>query len=147
MKDRFRRFAHAAADAVGHPTTFVVAISAVVVWAIAGPFFHFSDTWQLVINTATTVVTFVVVFLVQSTQNRDAQAIHLKLDELIRANTRARNVLLGLEYRSDDELKQLETEFESLHQRVVGERQKRASGVPSPRKRSHESPESRHAKM
>lgn len=146
MQDRFRRFAHATADAVGRPTTFVVAVSAVALWATAGPFFHFSDTWQLVINTATTVVTFLVVFLVQNTQNRDAQAIHLKLDELIRVNTRARNVLLGLEYRSDEELHELEAEFESLRDRIVNERRKRTSGRPSTGPRSREIPDSHHAK-
>ncbi|WP_146648595.1 low affinity iron permease family protein [Labilithrix luteola] len=144
MKDRFGRLVHATADAVGRPTTFIVAVSAIAVWAIAGPFLRFSNTWQLVINTATTVVTFLVVFLVHKTQNRDAQAIHLKLDELIRANTRARYGLLGLEYRSDQELVQLEAEFEALRDRVIGERQKRSRGPASPRMRPREKSEGDH---
>jgi low affinity Fe/Cu permease len=88
------------------------------VWASTGPLFHFSDTWQLVVNTATTIVTFLMVFLIQNTQNRDAHAIHLKLDELIRASVGARNSLLALESMSDDDLLALQGEFERLRDRL-----------------------------
>src|SRR5271165_6448590 len=108
----FRKLAHATAEIVGNSKTFFLAAAIVVVWACTGPLFHFSDTWQLVINTGTTIVTFLMVFLIQNTQNRDAHAVHLKLDELIRANKGARNALLGLETLSDDDLGRLQREFE-----------------------------------
>ena len=104
---------------VGGPAAFIVAIVVVATWLLSGPFFHYSDTWQLVINTGTTIVTFLMVFLIQNTQNRDAHAIHLKLDELIRANKNARNKLLALEEMSDEELKALQCEFEELRDKVV----------------------------
>jgi low affinity Fe/Cu permease len=125
MHERFRHFAQHTAEAVGKPATFLIAVMVVVFWAASGPIFHFSDTWQLVINTSTTIVTFLMVFLIQNTQNRDAQAIHLKLDELIRATDRARTGLVGLEFRSEDELKSLERQFERLHKHVRRERRKR----------------------
>jgi len=90
----------------------------VLVWAVTGPLFHYSDTWQLVINTGTTVVTFLMVFLIQATQNRDAQAIQLKLDELIRANRDARNTLAGIESCTDEELQHLQSEFAKLRERA-----------------------------
>jgi low affinity Fe/Cu permease len=93
----------------------MLAAAVVVVWAFTGPLFGYSDTWQLVINTGTTIVTFLMVFLIQNTQNRDAKAIHLKLDELIRAGVHARNELVELELLSDEELEQLQTEFHALH--------------------------------
>jgi low affinity Fe/Cu permease len=102
---------------MGSPISFGLSLLVVVLWAIAGPLFHFSDSWQLVINTGTTVVTFLMVFLIQATQNRDAQAVHLKLDELIRANRNARNLLAGIEFCSDEELKQLQAEFEKIRER------------------------------
>jgi low affinity Fe/Cu permease len=117
-EEHFRKFAHKAADLVGRSRTFGVAVAVVLAWAISGPYFHFSDTWQLIINTGTTVVTFLMVFLIQNTQNRDAQALHLKLDELIRANRNARNGLLGLESRSDEDLQRLQAEFEALRDHV-----------------------------
>jgi low affinity Fe/Cu permease len=89
---------------VGSSWSFIFALSIIIIWMITGPIFHFSDTWQLVINTGTTIVTFLIVFLIQNTQNRDSQAIHLKLDELIRALTDARNDLVDLEDSSDEEL-------------------------------------------
>ncbi len=122
MHEWFRRFAHRTAEIVGHAHAFIVAVSVVVLWALAGPLFRFSDSWQLAINTGTTIVTFLMVFLIQNTQNRDAHAVHLKLDELIRASRAARNSLLGLESMSDDELSALEREFEELRNRVVGAR-------------------------
>jgi low affinity Fe/Cu permease len=115
----FRRFAHATAEAVGRSHAFAMALAVVVAWAVTGPLFHYSDTWQLVINTGTTIVTFLMVFLIQNTQNRDAHAVHLKLDELIRANVHARNSLLALEDMSDDELARLQGEFEELRDRVA----------------------------
>jgi low affinity Fe/Cu permease len=100
---------------LGTAWAFAFAFLIIVVWALTGPIFHFSDTWQLIINTGTTIVTFLMVFLIQNTQNRDAKAVHLKLDELIRAIEGARNRLVDLEELSDDELKKLEHEFKRLH--------------------------------
>ncbi len=119
MNEPFRKFAHASAEAVGSPRAFQAALALILLWGLTGPVFHFSDTWQLVINTTTTIVTFLMVFLIQNTQNRDAHAIHLKLDELIRANKNARNKLLALEDMSDEELKTLQSEFETLRDKVV----------------------------
>jgi low affinity Fe/Cu permease len=99
---------------LGSAWAFCGAVLVIVVWLVTGPTFHFSDTWQLIINTATTVITFLMVFLIQNTQNRDAKAMHLKLDELIRAVTGARNQLVDLENLSDDELKNLEAQFQRL---------------------------------
>jgi low affinity Fe/Cu permease len=118
----FRKFAQRTAEMVGHSQAFFVAASVVAIWAITGPIFHFSDTWQLVINTGTTVVTFLMVFLIQNTQNRDAHAVHLKLDELIRANKHARNALLALEGMSDEDLAKLQCEFEELRDAVAQRR-------------------------
>jgi low affinity Fe/Cu permease len=114
----FRRFAHATANAMGTSWAFMVALVIILVWAITGPIFRFSDTWQLVINTGTTIITFLMVFLIQNTQNRDARAMHLKLDELIRAVHGARNKLVDLEDLSDDELDRLEKEFKRLRNDV-----------------------------
>jgi low affinity Fe/Cu permease len=100
---------------------FVVAILIIAVWGLTGPTFHFSDTWQLIINTGTTIVTFLMVFLIQNTQNRDAKAMHLKLDELIRAVQGARNRLVDLEKLSDDELKKLEEQFTRLRQKETAQ--------------------------
>jgi low affinity Fe/Cu permease len=115
--DRFRRFSGATSAAMGRPWAFLTAIALIVAWGLSGPLFHFSDTWQLVINTSTTIVTFLMVFLIQNTQNRDAKAIHLKLDELIHAVDGARNKLVNLETLSDDELEKLESEFAKLGKR------------------------------
>jgi low affinity Fe/Cu permease len=117
--DAFRRFSHASAELVGRSSAFTGAVFILAAWGISGPFFHFSDTWQLVINTGTTIVTFLMVFLIQNTQNRDAHAIHLKLDELIRAHKGARNALLALESMSDVELMHLQHEFEELRDHVA----------------------------
>jgi low affinity Fe/Cu permease len=97
---------------------FGSALLIIVVWLVTGPVFHFSDTWQLIINTATTIVTFLMVFLIQNTQNRDAKAVHLKLDELIRALKGARNQLVDLEELSDEELKKLENQFRRMRKRA-----------------------------
>ena len=114
----FARLAVATSRISGRPTTFLVAVTVVLLWAITGPLFGFSDTWQLVINTGTTIVTFLMVFLIQNTQNRDAKVMQLKLDELIRATHTARNRLLDLEAMSDAELAALQEEFRALHQRA-----------------------------
>jgi low affinity Fe/Cu permease len=107
----FRRFSQASAQYLGSSIAFAAASLMVVVWGIAGPFYHFSDSWELVINTGTTIVTFLMVFLIQNTQNRDALAIHLKLDELLRALEGARNSLVDLETLSDEEMARLKEEF------------------------------------
>ena len=115
MNEIFRKFAHGVSNIVGTPWVFILAFAVVVLWALLGPMFHFSDTWQLVINTGTTIITFLMVFLIQNTQNRDAKAIHLKLDELIRGVKGARNGLVNLEELSDKELEKLHKEFERIH--------------------------------
>jgi low affinity Fe/Cu permease len=119
----FRTFAQKTAEMVGRSHAFLLALLIVAAWATTGPLFHYSDTWQLVINTGTTIVTFLMVFLIQNTQNRDAHAVHLKLDELIRANKHARNSLLGLESMTDEELLALQREFEGMRDKVVKARE------------------------
>jgi low affinity Fe/Cu permease len=116
---RFHAFAHKISEAVGSPVAFFVAVLAVIVWAAAGPACGFSDTWQLVINTSTTVITFLVVFVIQHTQNRDAKAIHLKLDELIRGVRGARTNLVALEELSDEELDALDRQFKDLRKKLA----------------------------
>ena len=116
MKDAFRRFAHKTSEIAGSPFVFFGAVGTIILWALLGPRFHYSDTWQLVINTGTTIVTFLMVFLIQNTQNRDAQAVHLKLDELLRGVKGARTNLVNLENFSEDELTKLQKEFEQLHE-------------------------------
>jgi low affinity Fe/Cu permease len=110
----FSRFASRTAHLVGHPYMFMLAVAILVLWAVSGFFFHFSDTWQLIINTGTTIVTFLVVFLIQNTQNRDAKALHLKLDELIRSHTPARNDMIDIEKLSDEELDELEKRYAAI---------------------------------
>ncbi len=116
--DAFRRFAYRTSDLVGSPRAFLWALAIIAAWGATGPFFHYSDTWQLVINTGTSVVTFLMVFLIQATQNRDTRALHLKLDELIRSQRRARNIFADLEHANDDELAELESEFRKLRARA-----------------------------
>jgi low affinity Fe/Cu permease len=111
---QFVRFAKATARVTGRPATFVVAVGIVVVWIVTGPLFHFSDTWQLVINTGTTIVTFLMVFLIQNTQNRDAEAVQAKLDELIRVTEGAHNALLDLEELDDKELDRIRAQYVEL---------------------------------
>lgn len=110
----FDRFASSVTRWAGSPAAFCAALFSIVVWAVAGPWFGFSEQWQLVINTGTTVVTFLMVFLIQATQNRDATALQLKLDELIRSTRDARNTFAALEDASDDELKGFQDEFKKL---------------------------------
>ena len=118
MKALFRNFSRWTAEIVGSPWAFLLSAALIVTWGATGPLFHFSDSWQLVVNTGTTVVTFLMVFLIQNTQNRDARAMHLKLDELIRAVGAARTRLVHLEDLTDDELATLEQEFQKLHNRL-----------------------------
>jgi len=118
VSDAFRVFAHRSSVMLGSAWAFTGAVLVILVWILTGPTFHFSDTWQLIINTATTVITFLMVFLIQNTQNRDAKAMHLKLDELIRALQGARNQLVDLEDLSDEELKKLETQFQGMRKRA-----------------------------
>ena len=120
IQDAFGVFARKASDVLGTAWVFVCAIAIIVIWALTGHAFGYSDTWQLIINTGTTIVTFLMVFLIQNTQNRDAKAVHLKLDELIRAIGPARNKLVDLEKLSDDELKSLEAEFEKVRKKANG---------------------------
>jgi low affinity Fe/Cu permease len=115
--ETFHRLAAHAATVFGTPWAFAIAVLVVVGWAATGPLFHFSETWQLVINTGTTIITFLMVFLIQSTQNRDARAIHLKLDELIRCTRGARDAFADLEEATDEELDALQHEFEQLRKR------------------------------
>jgi len=114
MNEMFRKLACTTAELVGSPWAFIIGVMILVVWALSGPFFGFSDTWQLVVNTGTTIVTFLVVFLIQNAQNRDAKAIHLKLDELLRAMKSARTGLVDLEHSSEEDLEKLQTEFRAL---------------------------------
>jgi low affinity Fe/Cu permease len=118
MKELFRLFAQKTSQLVGSSWAFILAVLIIIAWAVTGPIFHYSDTWQLVINTGTTIITFLMVFLIQNTQNRDAKAIHLKLDELLRGVKGARTGLVNLEQLSDDDLERLQKEFERLHRSV-----------------------------
>lgn len=118
MSDWFHRFAHRTAEVSGSPWAFALAVTTIAVWGVTGPLFAFSDTWQLVINTGTTIVTFLMVFLIQNTQNRDAKALQLKLDELLRAVPAARTALVDLEELSETELDALQQEFRLLRRLV-----------------------------
>jgi low affinity Fe/Cu permease len=122
LRERFRLYANRIADGVGSPGTFGVAIFVVLAWAVTGPIFHYSDTWQLVINTATSVVTFLMVFLIQNTQNRDAAAMQLKLNELIRAMSTARNTMVDLENCTEEEIAAIREEFTDIRARIAAKR-------------------------
>jgi low affinity Fe/Cu permease len=117
LRQNFRNFAATIADRVGSPWTFGLGLLAVLLWAATGPVFHYSDTWQLVVNTGSSIVTFLMVFLIQNTQNRDAQAMQLKLNELIRAVATARNTIVDLENCTDEEIAALREEFTKLRVR------------------------------
>jgi low affinity Fe/Cu permease len=123
----FTRFAKATSRYAGRPATFAAALAVILAWSVAGPIFHFSDTWQLVINTSTTIVTFLMVFLIQNTQNRDSEAMHVKLDELIRATKGAHKALLDLEELEDEELDAKHAEYEELAKKARGELRRRRS--------------------
>ena len=117
MNTIFRKFSQKTSELVGTSWAFIVAVGVLIIWAVTGPVFHFSDTWQLIINTVTNVVTFLAVFLIQNTQNRDAKALHLKLDELLRAVEGARTGLVDLENLTDEELDLLQRQFQRLRRR------------------------------
>ena len=131
VSDAFRCFAQRSSVLLGSAWAFAAAVLAILVWILTGPAFHFSDTWQLIINTATTIVTFLMVFLIQNTQNRDAKAMHLKLDEVIRALKGARNQLVNLEELSDQDLKKLEEQFRQLRQQAETSRTRSDNGQPA----------------
>ncbi len=114
MNGIFGRVAQAVADHAGRPYAFIAAVGVVVIWAVSGPIFHYSDTWQLVINTGTTIVTFLMVFLIQNSQNRDTRALHLKLDELIRVTSHAENRFINLEDHAEEELLELKRSFDRV---------------------------------
>jgi low affinity Fe/Cu permease len=116
LTEGFDRLAHWTARHAGRASTFALALAIIVAWGVSGPVFHWSDTWQLVINTGTTIVTFLMVFLIQNTQNRDTSALQLKLDELIRVNEKARNRLLRLEELTEDEMEHIRRTFTQLAQ-------------------------------
>jgi len=124
----FDRFARWIERQLGRTTTFSLAFLSIVLWGVTGPFFGWSDTWQLVINTGTTIVTFLMVFVIQNTQNRDTQAIHLKLDELIRVNSTARDSLMGLEEKSELEVKKVKSAFVELASTADGSNKNSPTG-------------------
>jgi low affinity Fe/Cu permease len=126
--DRFGKFAARSSHYLGSRWAFIVAIGVIVLWALTGPIFHYSDTWQLVINTGTTIVTFLMVFLIQNTQNRDARAIHLKLNELIHAVDKAKNKMIDVENLSELELDELARTYEKIRSSAQ-ERQQASSNV------------------
>src|SRR6516165_2627185 len=111
MNEMFRKFAYKSSEALGSPISFIIALLIVIGWAAVGPLYNYSDTWQLVINTGTTIITFLMVFLIQNTQNRDTKLMQLKLDELIRVNQAARNSLISLEEKPEAELEHLKRSF------------------------------------
>jgi low affinity Fe/Cu permease len=118
-KGGFQKFARASSRVSGRPVAFVLAVLCILVWVVTGPIFHFSDTWQLVINTATTIVTFLMVFLIQNTQNRDSEAVQLKLDELLRSTQGAHNALLEIEELSENELDEIKNCYAELARRAL----------------------------
>ena len=123
--DWFARFSAGASNLCGSRLAFLAALIVILVWGITGPLFHFSDTWQLIINTGTTIVTFLMVFLIQNTQNRDARAINLKLNEIIRAITKADNAVIDIEKLSDEQLDELAAQYEKIRQTYVMHREAR----------------------
>ena len=131
ISDAFRIFARRSSAILGSAWAFAIALIIIAVWALTGPTFHFSDTWQLIINTGTTIVTFLMVFLIQNTQNRDAKATQLKLNEVIRALKNARNELVDLEELSEEDLKKLETQFQRIRRKAENDGHYPADGEPA----------------
>ncbi len=125
MNEIFRKIAHRASLLVGSSGAFIVAVLIVLTWALTGPIFGYSDTWQLIINTGTTILTFLMIFLVQNTQNRDGRAMQLKLDELIRSSKASRNQLIDLENLPDAEMERIHDQFHEIHERAIGEKASR----------------------
>lgn len=121
MNEAFRRISNFISRLAGLPWAFFAALGLILAWLVSGPFFGFSDTWQLVINTGTTIITFLMVFLIQNTQNRETKAINLKLDELIRAVEKARNNMVDLENASDEELDAIQVQFRHLREKVTSD--------------------------
>ena len=126
--DAFHLFAAKASFVVGTKWAFLGAVVIILAWAVLGPYYHFSNTWQLVVNTGTTIVTFLIVFLIQNTQNRDARAIHLKLDEIIRSLDQARNDMIDVEDLSDEELAVLSKKFENIRKEYQSRQKTRVGG-------------------
>ena len=118
MRNIFRKFAGNVSRWAGSPAAFILAVLLLIIWGVTGPLFKFSDSWQLVINTGTTIITFLMVFLIQNTQDRETRAINLKLDELLRAISTARNDMIDMEHVSDEELEKIEAQFHALTQRL-----------------------------
>lgn len=147
----FARFAQDASRITGRPMAFLIATFTIIVWAACGPLFHYSNTWQLVINTSTTIITFLMVFVIQNTQNRDTAAMHIKLDELIRVSRNARNILLDLEELDDQDLELIRGEYENLAREDSLKRskaprvQKSASAQKLPQARSKDEPKQQSA--
>ncbi len=133
----FVRFAQYVSHVTGRPIAFILAVGAIVVWACLGPLFGYSDTWQLVINTATTIITFLMVFVIQNTQNRDTASLHIKLDELILVTRKARNQLLDLDTLDDKELERLKRDYARLAQEQIPAKLEELRRRPSPRRQSH----------
>lgn len=125
MDNMFRKIAQRTSEVVGSPFAFSIALAVVVVWICSGHYYHYSDTWQLVINTGTTIVTFLMVFLIQNSQNRDAKVFHIKLNELLRGVKGARTELVDLEELTDEEIELLHNEFKTLHENLVKEKHAR----------------------
>ena len=136
----FTTFAKTTSRATGRPSAFVAAGAIIVVWVVTGPLFHFSDTWQLVINTGTTIVTFLMVFLIQNTQNRDTEALQVKLDELIRATDGAHNALLDLEELEEHELDRIRLNYTNLAKKARAELRQGVSDTGSPDTEKKDSP-------
>ena len=126
MREFFRLYANKIADNVGSPAGFLVGLLAVILWAATGPLYHYSDTWQLVINSGSSIVTFLMVFLIQSTQNRDARAMQMKLNELIRTST-ARNTMVDLENCTEEELEEIRAEFSNIRTKIAARRNQDAN--------------------
>lgn len=129
MNRLFRLIAKKTSDFVGSPWSFVGALMIIVIWGITGPLFNFTDTWQLIINTGTTIVTFLMVFLIQNTQNRESKALHIKLDEIIRSSRGAKNALIDAEEMSDEELEVLMTNFHKISHEHAKRRQRKATST------------------
>jgi low affinity Fe/Cu permease len=133
MEHAFTKFAKWASRATGRPGAFIVAVTIIVIWSLTGPFFGFSDTWQLVINTGTTIVTFLMVFLIQNTQNRDTEALQIKLDELILKMKQADNALLDLEEMDEEQLTRIRDSYEQLARAARAKLGQREPQAPSRR--------------
>lgn len=131
-KGGFRRFARAASRWTGRPIAFGLAVVFILIWVVTGPIFHFSDTWQLVINTATTIITFLMVFLIQNTQNRDSEAVQLKLDELLRSTQGAHNALLEIQELSEDELDEIRDCYAELAKKAIADLRSGKSDLGTP---------------